>query len=62
MIKDYSSKTENISEKNNVLEVKVSQMTSLENLKPLVDALNFDRAGKVDYIRVPAETVVAVKQ
>ena len=61
LIKDYSSKIEKISTENEMLEVKASQMSSLENLKPLVDELNFEMAGKIDYIKVRGETVVAVK-
>ncbi|RLC62470.1 MAG: hypothetical protein DRI01_06825 [Chloroflexi bacterium] len=61
LIRDCSSKIEEISAENEMLEVKASQMSSLENLKPLVDGLNFEMAGKIDYIRVRGEAVVAVK-
>ncbi len=61
LIRDCSSKIEEISAENDMLEVKASQMSSLENLKPLVNGLNFEMAGKIDYIRVRGEAVVAVK-
>ena len=61
LIKDYSSRIEKVSAENDALEVKVSQMGSLENLKPLIDGMNFEMAERIDYIKIRGETVVAVK-
>lgn len=57
-VKNYNKKLENLLQENKILEIKFSQLSSLENLGLLVAQLNFDEAGKIDYIKIPEEVVV----
>ncbi len=58
LVKNYNKKLENLLQENKILEIKFSQLNSLENLGLLVSQLNFDEAGKIDYIKIPEGTVV----
>lgn len=58
LIKNYDKKIESISQENKLLEIKFSQANSLENLRSLVENLDLEEVGKVDYIKVPEGTVV----
>src|SRR3990167_9998621 len=51
-ILEYQKKIDQISEENKNLQITSLQVNSLENIKPLISTLNFEKAGKVNYIRV----------
>lgn len=59
VIKNYSQKIEALSEENRALEIKFSQLDSLENLRSLVKNLGFKEVKQVHYLEIPAGAVVA---
>ena len=60
LVKNYDKELRKLSEENKLLEIKFSQLNSMANLGLLVEKLNFDETGKIDYIKIP-EGVVATK-
>jgi len=58
LIKNHSSQLEELSQENEMLEIKFSQLNSLENLGFLVANLNLEKVKKIDYIEIPAASVV----
>lgn len=58
LIKNHSRQLESLSQENEILEIKFSQLNSLENLRFLVANLNLEKVGKIDYIEIPAASVV----
>lgn len=59
LIKNYENKIVQISEQNKNLEINFSQANSLANLETLLMNLNYEKVGRVQYLRVPGSTVVA---
>jgi sortase (surface protein transpeptidase) len=57
-IKNYSRQLEGLSQENEILEIKFSQLNSLENLRFLVTNLNLEKVEKIDYIEIPVASVV----
>ena len=54
----YQKKIDQISEENKNLQITSLQANSLERIKPLISTLNFEKAGKVNYIRVLDNQIV----
>ena len=58
LIENYEKNVAALSLQNENLEVNSVQFGSLENLELLVKNLNFEKTGKIDYIRILESTVV----
>lgn len=58
LIKNHSRQLESLSQENEILEIKFSQLNSLENLRFLVANLNLEKVEKIDYIEIPVASVV----
>ena len=58
LIKNHSRQLESLSQEKEILEIKFSQLNSLENLRSLVANLNLEKVEKIDYIEIPAASVV----
>lgn len=58
LIKNHSRQLERLSQENEILEIKFSQLNSLENLKFLVANLNLEKVEKIDYIEIPTANVM----
>ncbi len=61
-ILQYQEKIDQISEENKNLQITSLQANSLERIKPLISTLNFEKAGKVNYIRVLDNQIVLGEQ
>lgn len=58
LLKNYNNNIERISRENNGLEIKFLRANSLENLRFLVQNLNFDKVGEIDYLKIAEDAVV----
>lgn len=55
----YEKKANQLSQENRFLEINFSRANSLKNIESYVQAQNFEKIGKVEYIRVLESTVAA---
>ncbi len=54
----YEKRISSFSQDNGSLEARLSKTNSLENIEALVNNLNFEPVGKVNYIRILDDTIV----
>jgi len=59
LIREYEKKLSEILKENKNLEISSSQVDSLENIAALLENLNFEKSGKIKYIRVLNNQVVS---
>lgn len=61
MLSNYENKISEVAEVNKVLEINLSQASSLKNLEDIVARIGFEKTQKINYIRV-IESSVATKR
>ena len=59
LTKIYEKQMDEISQENKNLEINHSQLSTLENIETLVQNSNFEKVGKVKYIKILESTVAA---
>ena len=59
LVESHEQRIKGLSHGNKTLEINFAQANALGNIENLVNNLNFEKAGEVDYIRVIGSTVVA---
>jgi len=59
MASEFKAKITELSHHNKLLEVELSKNSSLEEAERLVDNSNFEKVGKVHYLRVSESTIVS---
>lgn len=57
-IQNYQKTLNAISQKNEILEINLAQVNSLENIKNQIEELGFEKVGQVHYIRVLESQIV----
>lgn len=59
LIQNYNTKLSEISKENQALEISSFQINSLDKIVELLEPLNFEKTGKIHYIRALNKQVVA---
>ncbi len=59
LIQEYQKRINEISKENQNLEISSAQISSLDNITLLLQEFNFEKTGKIHYIRVLDTQVVA---
>ncbi len=58
LIENYEARINELLNENQNLEINFMQVSSLGNIKSLVQNLNFEKQGRVQYIRILEEVVI----
>jgi len=59
LILGYQKNIEELSQKNQGLEIKLFQSNSFESIKLLAQNLNYEKVGKIHYIKILESTAIA---
>lgn len=57
-IQNYEKKINQLSEENKNLEIELLNAKSLQNIKTLIEELNFERVGKILHIKISEDEIV----
>ena len=58
LVQEYQKKISEISKENKILEINSAQIASLDNITRLLEELDFEKTGKIHYIRALDAQVV----